>query len=1017
MKNKGWAIAAVFIVLFSLRLVWTIESEKGAPQAHTGVLDLSRWNGKQDKILALRGEWTFYPGVLLEPGQRLPDQSHTKYVSVPGQWDKAVGDGDPTAFGVGTYRLLIRLPEQELRPELYGLRVQRIRTAHKLFVDGSLIGQQGVPGTDRATTSPRVQPYTASFAPKGDHVELLVQVANYHYGTLGGIFEDIQFGSKSGIEREYKLVFAGNSLMMGFYIVSGMYFLLLFLYRRKNRELLYFSFVLWFSLLFWATHGERLLLLLFPSLSYNWETKLQMLSSLALYASMLAFVSAMFPGYDRRRLTKLAYTVTAVVSVWVIFTDVHLFSSYETQGILYCTLEFFYALYILLRAGKGGALGSVYIYVAALCIFSESLMQALVYLGVVHIANPIPVERLVFIFIMAMLIARRFFTNMDQVEVLSKQLLVKDRLKDDFLANTSQEIRVPLQGMINLAQLMIEEDALKDQRQVERLHLLVATGRRLTQQLNDMLDLSKLNEGNIELRLHALDLRMAINGALEVMRYTTDGRDIRFDNRTEAGLPYAKADDQRVMQILFNLLHHAVKSGAEGTITVTAERLAEQDAIGITVRAVRSGGGFGAEIGSDAALDADIGLDISRKLTEMHGGTFLSNRTTPQDVVFAFTLPLADSEDAVVAHLTPNAEVAAAIQTKTPMTDRRTSRRGDQRAAKAGSQKVLIVEDDPVTLRIMEDILTQEGLEVTAATDGLQGLKSWERETEWDLIVLNVMLPKLSGYDLCRKIRERHTFYDLPVLFLTSRNQPADLLVGYNAGANDYVIRPINDSEFRARTRTLLRMKQSIRDQLHMEMALIQAQIKPHFLYNTLNTIASLSEFDPERTRELLNDFGSYLRSSFDLRNLDRFVLFAKEWALVHSYLQIEQARFGQRMTVTTALPEHPNFSLPPLTIQPIVENALRHGILTRFEGGHLHIGVSEGADGYSIVVRDNGVGFPKEKIEPILSGTYRGGIGLVNVHQRLMNAFGTGLEITGTAGEGTEIRFRIPAAVKEDNA
>lgn len=200
------------------------------------------------------------------------------------------------------------------------------------------------------------------------------------------------------------------------------------------------------------------------------------------------------------------------------------------------------------------------------------------------------------------------------------------------------------------------------------------------------------------------------------------------------------------------------------------------------------------------------------------------------------------------------------------------------------------------------------------------------------------------------------------------------------------------------------------------ELRTLQAQIKPHFLYNTLNTIASLSEIDPERTRELLNDFGSYLRSSFDLRNLDRFVPFSKEWALVHSYLQIEQARFGTRMSVSTKLPDNPSFHLPPLTIQPIVENALRHGILTRFEGGHLQVEVSEEEDGYMIAVRDNGVGFPPEKIEPVLSGAYRGGIGLVNVHQRLKNAFGTGLEITSVAGEGTEVRLRIPSAgMKEE--
>ncbi len=1011
MKYKLGLIALAFLLLFGARLIWTVESGKQSPRAEAGVLDLTRWNGSLDDVLPLRGEWTFYPGVLLEPGDRLPDESHTKFIEVPGQWDHAVGGDTPTAIGVGTYRLLVRLPEKEDGLEPYGLRVQRIRTAHKLFVDGSLLGQQGVPGTSLDRTTAGMLPYTASFEPSGGQFEVLIQTSNFHYGTLGGIFDDIHFGSKTAIERESKLAFAGNSLMMGFYIVSGIYFLLLFLFRKKSPELLFFSCFFMFSLLFWGTHGERLVLLLFPSLNYEWQSKLQLLSSLGIYSSSLLFVRAMFPGFDHPRVTKLLLAAACAVALITVVTEVQFYSRYEAQAIGLVALLFFYGLYILIRAGIAGAFGSIYIFIGALSILAESLMQLFVYTDSLQIADAFPAERLMFIFCMAMLIARRFFTNMDRVEVLSKELQLKDRLKDDFLANTSQEIRAPLQAMINLAQLMLEEKTPKDPMQTERLQLMVATGRRMSQQLSDMMDLTKLNEGNIELHLHAVDVRMTINGAIEVMRYMTGGRDIRFDNRTSPGLPNAKADDQRVMQLLFNLLHHAVKSGAEGSVTVKAETAAGHDAISVKVMASRSDPGFNPDVAGESALDADVGLAISRKLAEMHGGRFALNQPSSHTLELGFTLPLADPADTAVSNA--EAIIIEAGKLAAAAMERKAAKKTE--SDQTGSQRVLIVENDPVSLQIMQHILIQEGMEVTIATDGLEGLRIWERETEWDMVVLNVMLPRLTGYDLCRKIRERHTFYDLPVLFLTSRLQPADLLVGYNAGANDYVIQPINDSEFRARTRTLLRMKQSIRDQLHMEMALIQAQIKPHFLYNTLNTIASLSEIDPERTRELLNDFGSYLRSSFDLRNLDRFVPFGKEWMLVHSYLQIEQARFGGRMTVTTMLAESPNFSLPPLTIQPIVENALRHGILTRFEGGHLHIEVSEEAGGYLISIRDNGVGFPQEKIDAVLSGTHRGGIGLVNVHQRLRNAFGTGLTIKSKVGEGTEVSFRVPA-MKEEN-
>lgn len=1007
MKKKFAIIAIVFALLFGLRLYWSYESVKGDPHAVAGVIDLTRWDGAKDGIVALRGEWTFYPGVLLEPGQPLPAAGE-RFIDVPGKWDDELGGQRPSTFGYGTYRLVIKLPERH--PDLYGLRVERIRTAHKLFVDGKLLAQQGSPGVDRASTTPRVQPYTVSFSPGSSRAEVLIQAANFHYNRLGGIFEDLQFGDRGDILRKSSLEFAGNNLLMGFFAVNGLYFLLLFLFRRRSKELLYFSLMFWAWLVYWAAHGDRTLFLLLPDIDYDWQTKLQMISSIGLFWGMLMFAREMFPGLERPKLTRLAIGISIFAVAFALLTPVYVYSGWEVAFIVFESAEFFYTFLILLFASFRTNVGSVYIYVGALSIMAEGIMQELVFLGLVNVENPFPAERLVFVFSMAILLAKRFFENMQQVEIMTRQLLVTDRLKNDFVANTSQEIRVPLQGMINLAQIMIEDDKLEDERQSERLHLMVATGRQLAQRLNDMMDLLKLNEGDMELRVHTVDVRMTVNGALEVMRFMTSGRDIRFDNQTEAGLPYVKADDQRVLQILFNLLHHAVKSGAEGVVTVSGEWLTEEEAVGVSVVAYRSGEGFDDDVGSEVAADSDIGLVVSRMLTELHGGRFVTSRPSKRHMTFLFTLPIADATETAIP-LTLQGETAATLQPMAPP-DRTKTKKGE--ASASGAQRVLIVEDDPVSLQIMQDILAREGMEVTVATDGLQGLKAWERDTEWDLVVLNVMLPRLSGYDLCRKIRERHTFYELPVLFLTSRHQPADLLVGFNAGANDYVIQPINDSEFKARTRTLLRMKQSIRDQLHMEMALIQAQIKPHFLYNTLNTIASLSETDPERTRELLNDFGTYLRSSFDLRNLDRFVAFSKEWALVHSYLQIEQARFGPRMTVTTELPDHPSFSLPPLTIQPIVENALRHGILTRFEGGHLHIAVKEEADGYSISVRDNGVGMTRDKADAVLSGKHRGGIGVVNVHQRLVNAYGVGLRIVSTVGEGTEVSFRIPLAKEE---
>jgi two-component system sensor histidine kinase ChiS len=1000
LRSKLGIVIIAFVALFGLRLYLSYGMVGNLPHAREGVLDLSRW--KPDGVVPLRGEWIFYPNEykVPKPGQALPDSDRMRYLQVPGSWDSAIGGDKPTPYGYGTYKLEIKLPQQE--GNKYALRMMTIRTAHKLYVDGQLVGQAGVPGTSKLTTTPNIMPYTAEFSATKDTVELVIVVANYDYGRLGGIFDEIRFGTSKEIERNTQLSMLGNNFLRGFYIVSALYFLFIFLYRKQNKELLFFSAFFWMSFFFWATHGDRLLYWLFPDINFNWRTKLAIIPSLGIFYFLLLFVRSMFPAFGNRSITRFFHLLMAVSLVFLLLTDVTFFSHLELPIISIDFLMYLYAAYILVMASIKKVNGSTHTLVAAICITSEALFQGIYYLGYAPSSSFPPFERIIFIITMFLLIAKRFFSNMEQVEVMSRQLLVANRLKNDFLANTSQEIRLPLQGIINLAQIMIDEGDMNEGRQKERLTLMVATGRRMAHLMNDIMDLSKLTEGGLELTRRPVDIRMTVNGVLEVMHYMTGSETVKFENRTEYGIPFVHADEQRVMQILFNLLHYVIKNDADGIIIVKGEYRPRNDDVAVSIQA-----SVGQAPQAGNFSETEFTLDISRQLVELHGGTLTVQRSSSLELVIHFTLPLASEHevDSSTSSETERSsgEVAAAAERSTIAS-----------SLPANAPKVLIVDDDSVALKVMADLLTHEGLQVTAVMNGLEALRVWEREPDWDLVVLDVMLPGLSGYDLCRIIRERSSFYDLPVLFLTSRNQPADLLVGFDAGANDYVTQPIDASEFRARARTLLRMKRSIRDQLDMEMALIQAQIKPHFLFNTLNTIASLSEIDPERTRELLNDFGNYLRSSFDLRNLDRKVPFSKEWTLVESYLQIEQARFGNRMEVTVTMPEHLSFHLPPLSLQPLVENALRHGILTRFKGGQVHIEIIEDQLGYEIAVRDNGVGFPPGKIEEVLSGANRTGIGLLNVHRRLLNAYGTGLMIDSMAGVGTEIRFRIPSGKEE---
>lgn len=194
------------------------------------------------------------------------------------------------------------------------------------------------------------------------------------------------------------------------------------------------------------------------------------------------------------------------------------------------------------------------------------------------------------------------------------------------------------------------------------------------------------------------------------------------------------------------------------------------------------------------------------------------------------------------------------------------------------------------------------------------------------------------------------------------------------------------------------------------EMSFLQAQIKPHFIHNALSVISSLSIKDPQKAKSLILDLSDYLRGSFDLNNDEGLTTLSKELELVRAYVSIEQARFKERLQVHYHLLEDVDCTLPLLTIQPLVENAIRHGIMCRMEGGEIHITALLEPDHVRIEVRDNGVGIEPDRVVKFLElNQDQRGVGMANIHRRLMTHYGEGLHIDSIPGQGTVIYFSVP--------
>ncbi|MFD0589387.1 sensor histidine kinase [Paenibacillus sp. GCM10027627] len=193
------------------------------------------------------------------------------------------------------------------------------------------------------------------------------------------------------------------------------------------------------------------------------------------------------------------------------------------------------------------------------------------------------------------------------------------------------------------------------------------------------------------------------------------------------------------------------------------------------------------------------------------------------------------------------------------------------------------------------------------------------------------------------------------------------------------------------------------------ELAFIRAQMDPHFVYNTLNVIEGVIAENKEKAGSLVNDLSHYLRNIFDYSNSERYISIHEELDAVQFYVRIEQARFPNKIVIHYEIDPGIQLKVPRFVIQPLVENAIKHGIRKRKIAGTVTIRVKELEQGYFIAVEDDGVGMEDTAPNKLLEYSPNKGIGLASINARLKAEYGTQLYIDSEKGKGTTVHFNVP--------
>ncbi|WP_151733625.1 ATP-binding protein [Paenibacillus tengchongensis] len=988
-----------------------------------GIIDLSSCSFKGSVTYKLDGQWEFYWNQLLEPESALfKAAGQADYQPVPAIWKKPSEGTRSGRFGYATYKVTLALPEDIHE---YALKISNIRNASTVYVNGEALGSSGVPGSSETSSLPQNMPYTLNFQSTDGRAEILIHMSNFSYAN-GGIAESIRLGTSAAIEAlQVRNSTFDVVLTVGFAFI-GFYFIGQGLQRKEDNASIHLALYCFNIALYMMTHSEKMLLYYFPSIPYEWFSKLQLLTGVAGFYFVAGYTRSLFPKLYSRIFYRITLVYTLAFCTVMLLASVRFYS--ETAGILigFSFISVCYTFYVMARAAWHRETGSLYLLIGVIAAIMFTLsVGANLFLGMDFYAI-LPVAGPIFILSEAMFLSARQAHAYETIKQLSLELARKDRDKDAFLLKTSNELRTPLNAVINLSLSLYEgAGGPLSVSQREDLRLILGTSRRLAFLVRDILDYEQIKGQRIVLHAKPVDIQSAASIVVEIFEFLNPKTSVRIKNRIPPGQYIVEADEHRLMQIIFNLLDNALKFTDRGSVILEAEIRA--GLVAVTVSDTGSGIApqqlelifqdyeQASESDSLERGGAGLGLPITRKLVELHGGSIEVSSEPGRGSSFAFTLPLVqeagfeeepESRELLLNAVKPPPE-AAGDNWKYPQARPAGSR-------EAHAPRILVVDDDYANLKALTNLLALENYAITSLRSGAEALELLKEDRSFDLCIIDVMMPQMSGFQLCRSIRRTFSPLDLPILMATAAQELHLTELAFRAGANDFIHKPYAWNDLKGRVKTLVQLRRSVSERLTSEIAMLRAQIKPHFLYNAINTIIWMSTRDHDKTRSLLYDLSNFLRGSFDFSNQETAVPFEKELELIEAYLSLEQARFGKRLRVEYDIDVF-EFSLPPLIVQPIVENAVRHGLMEKIGGGTVTLSTRRLGSSIVIKISDDGIGMSDELLSAWMKDEVRPplgrdtGIGLKNINRRLLKQFGTPLQLSRRTGGGIEAIITIP--------
>lgn len=809
---------AALIALFIGKDNW---SSKKMPQAEKGVLNLTDWDFQKDGRISLNGEWEFYYGELLtyedfHNKENKPNMSG--YIKVPGKWNGySINGKNIDAMGYGTYRLKVKLSDEN-KSLMKGIAINHKILSYKLLIDDEVVCTNGIIGKDKSSSSPEIKKRIIGFKPSEKEFEIILQVSNFNFSS-GGIRYPIYMGDYRDITHKDMSFSLKDMFIFACLAIMGLYHIVLYIFLPKKKYTLYFGLICIISAIRTMFIGDALLIQNFLSMGYELY---QIVNYGGTFVDMLAMAKFLYEIYPKEFSKIFLVFINAYymffILVLLIFPYEIIVKTADINNII-LTLNGLYFLKVIAKAVLNKREGS-YMLLVGMGILFITVLNDIWYVSSKSSMGFYGLSSLgivIFIFILAAILSKIFSDAFLKVENLSEKLMSLDKMKDEFLANTSHELRTPLNGIIGIADSLTSGVAGELSPILKRnIDIICSSAKRLSSLVNDILDYSKLKHKDIELNIKQINLRNIVDAVLTVFNTSMlhKHKKVSLQNKISEKISKVYADEDRLYQIIYNLIGNAVKFTDKGEISISA--LEKGDFLEVSV----SDTGIGIPkdklqdiFKSFEQVDASVsreyggtglGLSITKKLVNLQGGEIYCQSELGKGSTFIFILPLCKAKNTVDSNY-PDIKTNKIFN----LTEEESIDFDFGIQPENGNLKVLVVDDEMINLQVMMNLLYLYGYSVTTALTGKEALTLIENE-KFDLVILDVMMPKMSGYEVCTIIRKKFSLVELPIIMLTAKSQLSNICMGFQCGANDYVIKPFEKEALLVRIKTLITMKNAV---------------------------------------------------------------------------------------------------------------------------------------------------------------------------------------------------------------